>query len=122
MAHFAKVLEGKVVDVIVAEPDFFETFIDTTPGVWLQTSYNTKGGKWRDPETNLPSDKGTPFRMNYACIGFSYDEKLDAFIPPKPFNSWVLNTDTCLWQPPIEEPTTGGPYEWNEETQSWDSV
>ena len=122
MSHFAKVVDGIVVDVIVAEPDFFETFVDTSPGEWLQTSYNTKGGEWRDPVTNLPSDDGTPFRKNYACVSFLYDKKLDAFIPPKPFESWILNTESCLWEAPVEEPTDGEPHEWNEATQSWESI
>jgi hypothetical protein len=83
MAHFAKVLDGKVIQVIVAEPEFFQTFVDSSPGEWIQTSYNTYGG-----EHKLG---GTPLRKNYAGIGFAYDRTLDAFIPPKPFDSWELN-------------------------------
>ena len=91
MSHFAKVCDGKVVQVIVAEPEFFDTFVDTSPGEWVQTSYNTKGG--HHPE-------GRPLRKNYAGIGFTYDRERDAFIPPKPEGDWVLNEETCLWEEP----------------------
>ena len=111
MAHFAKVLNGIVVNVIVAESDFFETFIDTTPGEWIQTSYNTHGG--------VHSLGGEPLRKNFAGVGFSYDAQRDAFIPPKPFPSWVLNEDTCLWDAPIPMPTDGNEYKWDEEGQQW---
>ena len=89
MSHFAKVLDGKVVQVIVAEPEFFETFIDTSPGQWLQTSYNTYG--------NQHSQGGTPLRGNFASIGFTYDHVNDVFIPPKPSDTATLNTDTWTW-------------------------
>ena len=111
MAHYAKVLDGKVTQVIVAESDFFETFIDSSPGEWIQTSYNTAGG--------VHKLGGVPLRKNYAGIGFTYDIQLDAFIPPKPFNSWILNTETCLWDAPVAMPTDGKYYNWNEETTSW---
>lgn len=91
MSHFAKVLDGKVVQVIVAEPDFFDTFIDTSPGQWIQTSYNTHGGQ--HPE-------GRPLRKNFAGIGYTYDAERDAFIPPKPYDNCILNEDTCLWELP----------------------
>jgi hypothetical protein len=111
MAHFAKVVDGVVAQVIVAEPEFFETFVDSSPGEWIQTSYNTFGG-----EHKLG---GTPLRKNYAGIGFTYDRVRDAFIPPKPFASWVLNEDTCLWDAPVAYPTDGKDYSWNEETTNW---
>jgi hypothetical protein len=114
MSHFAKVLDGKVINVIVAEPEFFETFVDNSPGTWIQTSYNTKGG--------VHKLGGTPLRKNFAGIGFTYDEQKDAFIAPKPFNSWVLNEETCLWEPPVPYPTDGQSYNWNESTTSWDLV
>jgi len=97
MAHFAKVNNGVVVQVIVAEPEFFDTFVDSSPGEWLQTSYNTYGG--------VHVNGGTPLRKNYAGIGFTYNRTLDAFIPPKPYASWTLNEDTCLWNAPepVEE-------------------
>jgi len=110
MAHFAKVQDGKVVQVIVAEPDFFQTFVDTSPGEWVQTSYNTHGGQ--HPE-------GRPLRKNYAGIGFTYDRDRDAFIPPQPFASWVLNEDTCLWDAPVAYPDDGAFYRWDEETLAW---
>ena len=115
MAHYAKVNDGIVQKVIVAEPEFFDTFIDDTPGTWIQTSYNTFGG-----EHKLG---GTPLRKNYAGIGFSYDKTRDAFIPPQVFPSWSLNETTCLWEAPLTRP--GGNYKWNEElyqsdnTQGW---
>lgn len=111
MAHYAKVLGGVVVQVIVAEPEFFETFIDTTPGEWIQTSYNTIGGKH--------ALGGEPLRKNFAGIGFTYDRERDAFIPPKPFPSWVLNENTCLWDAPIPVPEDGNKYSWDEEGQQW---
>jgi hypothetical protein len=113
MSHFAKVNNGIVEQVIVAEPEFFETFVDTSPGEWIQTSYNTHGGQ--HPE-------GRPLRKNYAGIGYTYDRERDAFIPPKPFPSWVLNEDTCLWDAPTPYPADGGEYQWEEATTSWVAV
>jgi hypothetical protein len=114
MSHFAKVLDGKVVQVIVAEPDFFQTFVDSSPGAWIQTSYNTSGG--------VHTLGGTPLRKNYAGIGYTYDSQRDAFIPPKPFASWLLNDDTCLWGAPVAMPDDGKQYQWNEDTQAWVEV
>ena len=114
MAHFAKVLDGKVVSVIVAELEFFETFVDSSPGEWIQTSYNTRGG--------VHANGGTPLRKNYAGIGFTYDRVRDAFIPPKPFASWTLNNETCLWQAPVPMPNDGKNYEWIESTTSWNEI
>ena len=123
MAHFAKVTDGKVTQVIVAEPEFFETFVDTSPGQWIQTSYNTRGGVHYNPETGEPSEDQTKsLRKNYAGIGFSYNSLLDAFIPPKPFASWVLNETTCLWESPVAYPTDGGRYNWDEATTSWVAI
>ena len=121
MAHFAKVVDGTVTQVIVAEPEFFETFVDSSPGEWIQTSYNTRGGVHYNPETGEPSaDQTKALRKNYAGIGFSYDRTKDAFIPPKPYASWNLNEETCLWESPVAYPTDGQRYTWNEETTSWD--
>ena len=111
MSHFAKVVDGIVTQVIVAEPEFFQTFVDSSPGEWIQTSYNTHGGQHRNG--------GTPLRKNYAGIGYSYDRTKDAFIPPKPYPSWVLNDDTCLWGAPTPMPTDDKFYEWDETTTSW---
>ena len=120
MAHYAKVLNGIVERVVVAEPSFFDKFIDTTPGQWIQTSFNTRGGIHYDSETNEPSaDQSKAFRKNYAGIGYTYDESRDAFIPPKPYESWTLNEETCLWNSPVPYPEDGQIYNWNEETQTW---
>lgn len=120
MAHFAKVVDGVVSQVIVAEPEFFDTFVDNSPGEWVQTSYNTRGGVHYNPETGEPSaDQRKALRKNYAGIGYTYDREKDAFIPPKSFASWVLNVDTCLWEAPVPMPTEGGPYRWDEATQNW---
>lgn len=98
MGHFAKVADGKVVQVIVAEPEFFTTFVDSSPGNWIQTSYNTRGGVHYDPATGEPSaDQSKALRKNYAGIGYSYDATLDAFIPPKPSETAVLDTERCVW-------------------------
>jgi hypothetical protein len=110
MAHWAKVVDGKVVSVIVAEAEFFDTFVDSSPGQWIQTSYNTHGGQ--HPE-------GRPLRKNYAGIGYTYDAVRDAFIPQQPFASWLLNEDTCLWEAPVAMPADGKAYEWDEATTSW---
>ena len=120
MAHFAKVQDGVVTQVIVAEPEFFDTFVDTTPGEWLQTSYNTRGGVHYGQDGE--PDGGVALRKNYAGIGFTYDNTRDAFIPPKPYASWTLNETSCLWGAPVEYPTDGQMYEWNEDAQSWDVV
>jgi hypothetical protein len=111
MGHFAKVVDGKVTQVIVAEPDFFDTFVDSSPGTWLQTSYNTIGGKH--------TQGGTPLRGNYAGIGYTYDPTADVFYPPQPYQSWVLSPKTFLWEAPVAMPTKGGPFIWDEATTSW---
>ena len=111
MSHFAKVVDGKVTQVIVAEPEFFKTFVDSSPGKWIQTSYNTRGG--------VHTNGGTPLRKNYAGVGFTYDHERDAFIPPQPFPSWALNEDTCLWDAPTPMPADGKHYNWDEPTLSW---
>ena len=101
MAHFAKVEGGIVTQVIVAEPEFFDTFSDTSPGKWVQTSYNTRGGVHYQLNSNEPSeDQSKAFRKNFASIGFTYDINRDAFIPMKPESDWVLNETTCLWEDP----------------------
>tara|TARA_Y100000034_G_C6560061_1_gene242326 strand:+ start:62 stop:439 length:378 start_codon:yes stop_codon:yes gene_type:complete len=117
MAHFAKVQDGIVTEVIVAEPEFFDSFVDTSPGEWIQTSYNTRGGIHYAPNSNDPDD-GIALRKNFAAIGYTYDKDRDAFIPPKPYPSWLLDEPTCTWEAPIPKPE--GDYRWNEETQAWD--
>jgi hypothetical protein len=110
MAHWAKIVDGKVTQVIVAEADFFDTFVDTSPGQWLQTSYNTHGG--------VHSGGGTPLRGNYAGVGYTYDSANDVFYAPKPYPSWMLN-GSWLWQAPTPMPTDGKVYRWSEPTLSW---
>jgi hypothetical protein len=121
MSHYAKVVEEKVTEVIVAEEDFFDNFIDSSPGEWIQTSYNTRGGVHHNPETNKPDD-GTPLRKNFAAIGFTYDSKLDAFYAPKPFSSWTLNETTCQWESPVAYPDDGKIYEWDEDNKEWKEI
>ena len=111
MGHFAKVVDGKVTQVIVAEPEFFDTFVDSSPGTWLQTSYNTIGGKH--------TQGGTPLRGNYAGIGFIYDSANDVFYGPSPYPSWKLNETNWTWEAPVAMPSKGGPYSWDEDTKSW---
>ena len=113
MGHFAKVVDGKVTQVIVAEPEFFDTFVDSSPGAWVQTSYNTIGNKH--------TLGGTPLRGNFAGIGYSYDADKDVFVAPQPFASWVLSAD-YLWEAPVAMPTDGKSYEWNEATTAWKEV
>ena len=123
MGHFAKVSNGIVTRVIVAEADFFNNFVDDSPGQWIQTSYNTRGGVHYQPNTNEPSeDQSKALRKNYAGIGYTYDTAKDAFIPPQPFNSWALNEDTCLWDSPVAYPEDGKLYKWNEEILNWEEV
>jgi hypothetical protein len=104
MAYFAKVNNGIVEKVIVAEESFFDTFVDDSAGQWLETKMDGS------------------IRKNYAGIGFSYDSTRDAFIPPQPFPSWELNEETCLWECPVAYPNDGNMYEWNETDQQWDEV
>ena len=111
MAHFAKVIDGIVTEVLVIEQDVIDTGAFGDPALWVQTSYNTHGGQ--HPE-------GRPLRKNYAGVGFTYDVERDAFIPPQPFQSWKLNETTCLWEPPIEYPNDGNLYSWNEDSLNWD--
>jgi hypothetical protein len=114
MSHFAKVNNGIVEQVIVAEPEFFESFVDSSPGAWIQTSYNTRGG--------VHTNGGTPLRKNFAGVGYTYDAIKDAFIAPKPYASWILDEETCLWNAPVAYPDDGEQYTWNESTTSWDLV
>ena len=114
MSHFAKVVDGKVTQVIVAEPDFFNTFVDTSPGEWIQTSYNTHG--------NQHTQGGTPLRGNYAGIGYTYDRTNDVFYPAQPFASWILNESTWLWEAPVAMPDDDKRYQWDEATISWKEI
>ncbi len=119
MSHFAKVENNIVTEVIVAEQDFIDSGIVGDPSLWIQTSYNTRGGVHYSNETGEPDDQSKSLRKNYAGIGYTYDKLRDAFIPPKAFNSWLLDDSTCLWKAPIEYPNDGENYYWDEETISW---
>ena len=127
MAHFAKLDKNNVVVFVTTGRDEDEykeqELTDRTGDVYKRTSYNTKGGIHYNPITGQPSeDQSKAFRKNYAGIGYTYDEIRDAFIPPKPFNSWTLNEDTCLWNAPVAYPIDGNLYEWNEQTLNWDII
>lgn len=121
MAHYAYLDENNIVtSVIVGKNE------NDPPGEWenyygaKQTSYNTRGGVYYDPNTNEPGpDQSKAFRKNYAGIGYTYDAMRDAFIPPQPYPSWTLNEFSCLWEAPVPYPTDGNRYVWDETTQSW---
>ena len=115
MSHFAKVENGTVTQVIVIEQDVVNTGLFGDPSLWVQTSYNTYAGEHRLG--------GTPLRKNYAGIGYTYDSERDAFVPPTPFPSWILDDVTCNWNSPVPKPTSADGtkwYEWNEGTLNWD--
>ena len=133
MAHYALIDENKIVTQVFVgrdeddlEPGIIsweEYFTAQGNGRCLRTSYNTRGGVHYGPETGEPSEDQTKaLRFNYAGIGFTYDEERDAFIPPKPFESWVLDDYTCLWVPPLPYPEDGGDYIWDEESVNWVAV
>ena len=123
MAHYAKVVEGIVETVIVAEAEFFDTFVDDSPGKWIQTSYNTRGGVHYEPNSNTPSsDQSKALRKNYAAVGYTYDKTRNAFIPPQQFPSWTLNETTCLWDPPMPQPSDGKAYLWDESLYQSDNT
>ena len=111
MAHFAKIENGIVLAVIVAEQDFINSGAVGDQNSWVQTSYNTHGG--------THTLGGTPLRKNFAGIGYTYDSERDAFIPPKPYPSWILNEDTCLWDAPVAHPANNSIYQWDEENTQW---
>ena len=120
MSHFAEIDENNIVIQVLECDDFmpyegYDWLVENLSGTWIKTSYNTAGG--------VHLDGGTPLRKNYASIGYTYDEGRDAFIPPKPYPSWLLDEDTCQWEAPTLMPTIemNDPftYTWNEETTSW---
>ena len=114
MSHYAKVENGIVTEVIVADA----YFVTTLSGQYIQTSYNTRGGVHYSAETGKP-DGGMPVRGNYAGIGYVYDAANDVFYPPQPFPSWTISAPTWTWTAPTPMPTDGKPYTWNEETKAW---
>jgi hypothetical protein len=110
MSHYAKVLNGQVINVIVAEANFFDTFVDSSAGTWIQTSYNTHGNQ---------HPNGTPLRGNYAGVGYTYDSANDVFYAPQPYPSWILNESTWSWESPVPMPTDDQLYKWDEATVNW---
>lgn len=127
MAHYAFLDKNNiVVEVIVGKDeseslyDWEKFYGDIRKKVCKRTSYNTKGGLYYDSQNNVSSaNQSKAFRKNYAGIGYSYDPQRDAFIPPKPFNSWILNEQSCLWEAPVPMPTDDKRYSWDEPTLSW---
>ena len=117
MSHFAKVTDGKVTQVIVAEKEFFDTYVDSTPGEWIQTSYNTRGGVHYGQDGQ--PDGGVALRGNYAGIGYTYDRANDVFYAPQPYPSWKISAPTWTWEAPVAMPTDGKMYSWDEATTNW---
>lgn len=114
---YAKVLAGVVVDTIEADPSFFQTFSDTSPGTWLQTDPFTRAGVHYG--ANGSPDGGTPLRGNYAGIGYVYDSTNDVFYPPRPFASWTISAPNWTWAPPTPMPTDGKLYRWDDLAKQW---
>lgn len=128
MAHWAELDANNVVTRVLvgdnndpAGDEGYQWLLDNLGGTWVKTSYNAVGGKRRNPETGEVTEEAG-FRKNYAGIGYTFDAGRDAFIPPKPFNSWVLNEDTCLWEAPTPYPADGKMYRWDEDTTAWVEV
>lgn len=117
MSNYAKIIDGIVVEVLVAEQDVIDSGLFGNPAEFIQTSYNTRGGIHYGQDGN--PDGGIALRKNYAGVGDIYDIQRDAFISKKPYNSWNLNEETCLWQAPVPCPVDGKLYNWDESTQSW---
>ena len=119
MSHFAEINGNNIVQrVIVAEQDFIDSGAMGDSKNWIQTSYNTQGGVHYSANF-VESDGGVALRKNYAGVGYTYDKTRDAFVPPKPQLSWVLDEDTCLWNAPTSYPDDGKVYDWDEATTSW---
>lgn len=121
MAHFAKVENGIVTQVIVAEQDFIDSGAVGKPSMWIQTSYSAWGGEYVDHATGSIRPEKEALRKNFAGVGYTYDKERDAFIPPRPFDSWVLNEDSCQWEAPKEKPVDAK-YYWNEDKLDWVKV
>lgn len=131
MAHYAFIDENNIVtqvivgrnedEIVDGVSDWEAYYSEIYNQVCKRTSYNSMGGKRKDPETNEMTDQ-PGFRKNYAGIGYTYNESLDAFIPPKPFSSWILNEETCLWDAPTPMPNDGKLYRWDEDTTSWTEI
>tara|TARA_R100000908_G_C3645073_1_gene79486 strand:+ start:166 stop:540 length:375 start_codon:yes stop_codon:yes gene_type:complete len=121
MSHFAKIKNGVVQTVIVAEQDTIDNMVAESGVTWVQTSYNTRGGVHYAPNSNTP-DGGVALRKNYAGVGYTYDSTKDAFIAPQPHSSWILDETTCSWNAPIAMPDDGKEYVWNESKLAWEEV
>ena len=128
MAHWAELDSNNVVTRVLvgdnndpAGDEGYQWLLGNLGGTWVKTSYNSVGGKRRNPETGEMTEEAG-FRKNYAGIGYTFDAGRDAFIPPKPFNSWNLNEDTCLWEAPTPYPADGKMYRWDEDTTAWVEV
>ena len=121
MGHYAKINDQKIVErVIVADEEFINSGSVGDPAIWIKTSYNTRSGIYYLPDSwEHHPDQSKALRKNFAGIGYIYDVERDAFIPPQPFPSWVLNEFSCTWESPVPYPEDGNEYEWNEETTSW---
>ena len=120
MANFAHISNGIVDNVIVVEQDVINSGAFGSASEWIQTSYNTRGGVYYEPNSNTPAlDQTKALRKNYAGLGYSYDSVRDAFISPKPYNSWTLNELSCVWEPPVPRPADGSAYRWDEPTANW---
>jgi len=137
MAYFAKLNLNNIVEQVISINNSIITdnnkieqeqlgvdFINQlykTNDIWKKTSYNTRGGKYFNSDNTL-GDQSKAFRKNYAGIGYNYDSQRDAFISPKPFNSWILNESTCLWESPVAKPDDNNIYTWNEEILNWELI
>ncbi len=127
MAHFAKLDENNVVIFVTVgrdeDADREQELFEQTGDVYKRTSYNTRGGVYYTPNTNeVDPDQSKAFRKNFAGLGYTYDAVRDAFIPPQPYPSWVLDEFSCLWNAPVPYPTDGKRYSWDEATQNWIEV
>jgi predicted nucleic acid-binding Zn ribbon protein len=127
MGHYAKVTNGKVTNVIVAEQDFVDNYVDNIPGRWVKTSFNIYGGVYYGSNGQAVSNQAEAIaedegrqRKNFAAVGFNYDGT--GFYEPQPYDSWTLNSSTYQWEAPAAYPDDGNIYEWNEEAQTWDAV
>jgi hypothetical protein len=121
MAYFAKTLNGKVIDVMVCDPSYFDTFQDTSPGTWIETDKYARGGIQYDTNWQ-PIPNVIPLRANYAYISGNYDSVNDVFYDPQPFPSWTISAPTWTWTAPVPYPNDGGVYDWNETTKQWVEV
>lgn len=130
MAHFAKLGKGNIIEKVVVvhnnhaatEADginFLKKLYNNTRDIWVQTSYNTRGGKYYNSDGTEHSDQSLAFRKNFAWVGGKYDYEAEAFIPPQPFSSWTLNTTTYLWEAPVAKPNDGSIYYWDENKLNW---